>query len=115
MAQALGATAEECDSMSPESSVSRYFEEGGYDCHLSLDPKGDSQVLPGYVSIYLQVTDPCACEVPERYAVSDTDICVRAAFLEGGRPKKPAPQTGAQAPTPQRSGWSNAAAQERRG
>jgi hypothetical protein len=37
---------------------SRYFEVGGYDCRLLLYPKGDSQALPGYLSIYLQVTDP---------------------------------------------------------
>eukprot|EP00976_Prorocentrum_cordatum_P080227 1183895-Prorocentrum_minimum.AAC.4 len=88
MAQASGAEADERDSVSPESSVvverrgknsalckwsvggfskvkaralwSRYFDVGGYDCRLLLYPKGDSQALPGYVSIYLQVTDPCA-------------------------------------------------------
>lgn len=37
---------------------SRYFEVGGYDCRLLVYPKGDSQALPGYVSIYLQVCDP---------------------------------------------------------
>ncbi|BBN19328.1 hypothetical protein MPTK1_8g09710 [Marchantia polymorpha subsp. ruderalis] len=37
---------------------SRYFEVGGYDCRLLVYPKGDSQALPGYLSIYLQVTDP---------------------------------------------------------
>ncbi|XP_059658166.1 uncharacterized protein LOC132304488 isoform X2 [Cornus florida] len=37
---------------------SKYFEVGGYDCRLLLYPKGDSQALPGYVSIYLQIMDP---------------------------------------------------------
>ncbi|KAF3779789.1 Ubiquitin carboxyl-terminal hydrolase 13 [Nymphaea thermarum] len=37
---------------------SRYFEVGGYDCRLLVYPKGDSQALPGYFSIYLQITDP---------------------------------------------------------
>ncbi|XP_042484994.1 MATH domain and coiled-coil domain-containing protein At3g58200-like [Macadamia integrifolia] len=37
---------------------SRYFEVGGYDCRLLVYPKGDSQALPGYFSIYLQVMDP---------------------------------------------------------
>ena len=37
---------------------SKYFEVGGYDCRLLVYPKGDSQALPGYISIYLQVTDP---------------------------------------------------------
>lgn len=37
---------------------SRYFEVGGYDCRLLVYPKGDSQALPGYLSIYLQVMDP---------------------------------------------------------
>ncbi|CAG9460218.1 unnamed protein product [Pedinophyceae sp. YPF-701] len=37
---------------------SKYFEVGGFDCRLLLYPKGDSQALPGYLSIYLQVTDP---------------------------------------------------------
>jgi hypothetical protein len=37
---------------------SRYFEVGGYDCRLLVYPRGDSQALPGYLSIYLQVTDP---------------------------------------------------------
>ncbi|KAK9829646.1 hypothetical protein WJX72_007078 [[Myrmecia] bisecta] len=37
---------------------SKYFEVGGYDCRLLVYPQGDSQALPGYVSIYLQVTDP---------------------------------------------------------
>lgn len=34
---------------------SRYFDVGGYDCRLLVYPKGDSQALPGYISIYLQV------------------------------------------------------------
>ncbi|CAI9092678.1 OLC1v1027990C1 [Oldenlandia corymbosa var. corymbosa] len=37
---------------------SKYFEVGGYDCRLLIYPKGDSQALPGYVSIYLQIMDP---------------------------------------------------------
>ncbi|KAI7978967.1 hypothetical protein LOK49_Contig590G00001 [Camellia lanceoleosa] len=31
---------------------------GGYDCRLLVYPKGDSQALPGYISIYLQIMDP---------------------------------------------------------
>ncbi|XP_042059957.1 uncharacterized protein LOC121804468 [Salvia splendens] len=37
---------------------SKYFEVGGFDCRLLIYPKGDSQALPGYVSIYLQIMDP---------------------------------------------------------
>ncbi|KAF5790100.1 putative ubiquitinyl hydrolase 1 [Helianthus annuus] len=37
---------------------SKYFEVGGYDCRLLVYPKGDSQALPGYISIYLQIIDP---------------------------------------------------------
>lgn len=37
---------------------SKYFEVGGYDCRLLVYPKGDSQALPGYISIYLQIVDP---------------------------------------------------------
>eukprot|EP00898_Chlorokybus_atmophyticus_P004102 jgi/Chlat1/4693/Chrsp3S05628 len=37
---------------------SRYFAVGGYDCRLLVYPRGDSQALPGYLSVYLQVTDP---------------------------------------------------------
>ncbi|XP_058112078.1 uncharacterized protein LOC131255390 [Magnolia sinica] len=37
---------------------SRYFDVGGYDCRLLVYPKGDSQALPGYFSIYLQIMDP---------------------------------------------------------
>lgn len=37
---------------------SKYFEVGGYDCRLLVYPKGDSQALPGYISIYLQIMDP---------------------------------------------------------
>lgn len=37
---------------------SKYFEVGGYDCRLLIYPKGDSQALPGYISIYLQIVDP---------------------------------------------------------
>ncbi|CAM8949502.1 unnamed protein product [Rhodiola kirilowii] len=37
---------------------SKYFEVGGYDCRLLVYPKGDSQALPGYISIYLQILDP---------------------------------------------------------
>ncbi|KAL5211895.1 hypothetical protein ABZP36_022742 [Zizania latifolia] len=37
---------------------SRYFEVGGFDCRLLLYPRGDSQALPGYLSLYLQVLDP---------------------------------------------------------
>ncbi|KAF8034987.1 hypothetical protein BT93_C1116 [Corymbia citriodora subsp. variegata] len=36
----------------------KYFEVGGYDCRLLIYPKGDSQALPGYISIYLQIMDP---------------------------------------------------------
>ena len=35
---------------------SHYFAVGGYDCRLLVYPKGDSQALPGYLSIYLQVS-----------------------------------------------------------
>ncbi|KAK1316851.1 hypothetical protein QJS10_CPA05g01382 [Acorus calamus] len=37
---------------------SRYFDVGGYDCRLLVYPRGDSQALPGYFSVYLQVVDP---------------------------------------------------------
>lgn len=37
---------------------SRYFEVGGYDCRLLVYPRGDSQALPGYLSVYLQIVDP---------------------------------------------------------
>lgn len=37
---------------------SKSFEVGGYDCRLLAYPKGDSQALPGYISIYLQIMDP---------------------------------------------------------
>lgn len=37
---------------------SKYFEVGGYDCRLLIYPKGDTQALPGYVSVYLQIMDP---------------------------------------------------------
>ncbi|GLT43653.1 hypothetical protein SLA2020_175890 [Shorea laevis] len=37
---------------------SKYFDVGGYDCRLLVYPKGDSQALPGYISIYLQIMDP---------------------------------------------------------
>ncbi|KAF7079512.1 hypothetical protein CFC21_083732 [Triticum aestivum] len=37
---------------------SRYFEVGGFDCRLLLYPRGDTQSLPGYLSLYLQVLDP---------------------------------------------------------
>ncbi|KAI5606141.1 hypothetical protein BDE02_01G401300 [Populus trichocarpa] len=39
-------------------SWSKYFEVGGYGCRLLIYPKGDSQALPGYISIYLQIMDP---------------------------------------------------------
>ena len=34
---------------------SKYFLVGGYDWRLLVYPAGDSQALPGYVSLYLQV------------------------------------------------------------
>ena len=34
---------------------SKYFQVGGYDWRLLVYPGGDSQALPGYVSLYLQV------------------------------------------------------------
>ncbi|KAF8393154.1 hypothetical protein HHK36_021395 [Tetracentron sinense] len=37
---------------------SRYFEVGSFDCRLLVYPKGDTQALPGYSSIYLQIVDP---------------------------------------------------------
>ncbi|TVU29248.1 hypothetical protein EJB05_20806, partial [Eragrostis curvula] len=37
---------------------SRYFEVGGFDCRLLLYPRGDTQALPGHLSLYLQVLDP---------------------------------------------------------
>ncbi|XP_074329147.1 uncharacterized protein LOC141666834 [Apium graveolens] len=39
---------------------SKYFQVGGYDCRLLVYPKGDSQALPGYISLYLQIMDPRA-------------------------------------------------------
>lgn len=38
--------------------LSKYFEVGGFDCRLLVYPRGDSQALPGYISIYLQIMDP---------------------------------------------------------
>ena len=39
---------------------SKYFQVGGYDWRLLVYPAGDSQALPGYVSLYLQVSViPC--------------------------------------------------------
>ncbi|XP_010431620.1 PREDICTED: uncharacterized protein LOC104715953 [Camelina sativa] len=37
---------------------SNYFDVGGYDCRLLVYPRGDSQALPGYISMYLQIMDP---------------------------------------------------------
>ena len=37
---------------------SKYFKVGSYDCRLLVYLKGDSQALPGYISIYLQIMDP---------------------------------------------------------
>ncbi|XP_031377556.1 uncharacterized protein LOC116192981 isoform X2 [Punica granatum] len=37
---------------------SKYVEVGGFDCRLLIYPKGDSQALPGYISVYLQIMDP---------------------------------------------------------
>ncbi|KAL6534108.1 hypothetical protein OROHE_013941 [Orobanche hederae] len=37
---------------------SKYFEVGGFDCRLLIYPKGDTQALPGYLSIYIQIMDP---------------------------------------------------------
>lgn len=39
---------------------SKYFDVGGFDCRLLIYPKGDSQALPGYISVYLQIIDPRA-------------------------------------------------------
>ena len=36
------------------------FTVGPYSCRLLLYPRGDSQALPGYLSLYLQVSDPKA-------------------------------------------------------
>ena len=36
------------------------FGVGAYSCRLLLYPRGDSQALPGYLSLYLQVSDPKA-------------------------------------------------------
>lgn len=38
--------------------LSKYFEVGGFDCRLLVYPRGDSQALPGYISVYLQIMDP---------------------------------------------------------
>lgn len=35
---------------------SSYFEVGGYDWRLLVYPSGDSQALPGYISLYVQVS-----------------------------------------------------------
>ena len=37
---------------------SKYLEVGGYGCRLLIYPKGDSQALPGCISIHLQIMDP---------------------------------------------------------
>lgn len=41
---------------------SSYFEVGGYDWRLLVYPSGDSQALPGYISLYVQAS-PCACHI----------------------------------------------------
>ena len=55
---------------------SRYFAVGGYDCRLLVYPKGDSQALPGYLSIYLQVKLP---------PLSPRDVGGDGAHARGGR------------------------------
>ena len=45
---------------------SRYFEVGGYDWRLLVYPSGDSQALPGYISLYVQVGQPAG-----RKSISD--------------------------------------------
>ena len=37
---------------------SEYRDVGGHECRLLVYPRGDSQALPGYVSVYLQVNAP---------------------------------------------------------
>ncbi|KAJ6912901.1 LOW QUALITY PROTEIN: hypothetical protein NC651_015381 [Populus alba x Populus x berolinensis] len=38
---------------------SRYFQVSGYDFRFFMYPKGDSLSVPGHISLYLQVNDPC--------------------------------------------------------
>ena len=46
---------------------SKHCQVGGYECRLLAYPKGDSQALPGYISIYLQVGRCPSCKyVPGR-------------------------------------------------
>ncbi|KAL5985714.1 hypothetical protein ACLOJK_027701 [Asimina triloba] len=47
---------------------SRYFDVGGYDCRLLVYPKGDSQALPGYCSLYLQLVDPASASKYDCFA-----------------------------------------------
>ncbi len=68
---------------------SRYFEVGGYDWRLLVYPSGDSQALPGYISLYVQVgratptpvafAHRTACILAERRLVCS----VHAATLHG--------------------------------
>ncbi|KAJ6992560.1 uncharacterized protein [Populus alba] len=39
---------------------SRYFQVSGYDFRFFMYPKGDSLSVPGHISLYLQVNDPCS-------------------------------------------------------
>lgn len=39
---------------------SRYFQVSGYDFRFLMYPKGDSLSVPGHISLYLQVNDPCS-------------------------------------------------------
>ncbi|MCO5614616.1 hypothetical protein L7F22_068900 [Adiantum nelumboides] len=55
---------------------SRYFEVGGYDCRLLVYPKGDSQALPGYLSIYLQVMDPRSSSSSKWDCFASYRLCV---------------------------------------
>ncbi|KAL4181746.1 hypothetical protein AMTRI_Chr12g272620 [Amborella trichopoda] len=55
---------------------SRYFEVGGYDCRLLVYPKGDSQALPGYLSIYLQIVDPRGSSSSKWDCFASYKLCV---------------------------------------
>lgn len=75
---------------------SRYFEVGGYDWRLLVYPSGDSQALPGYISLYVQVgratptpvafAHRTACILVERRLVCS----VHAATLHGAEGPVPA-------------------------
>ncbi|CAK7345376.1 unnamed protein product [Dovyalis caffra] len=71
-----------------KSLYSRYFQVSGFDFRFLMYPKGDSLSVPGHISLYLQINDPCGsnCDCYASYVIGIVNVVdeTKSLIREGG-------------------------------